>query len=222
MVENYAKDNISTSNDITLEIRKTLIELNSNPVDVCDDKLIYKMRTAQFKSEYIKDIGYTKNNKLICTTGLGLLEKPFDEPEPQFTTSSNIDMWVNVPPIKLFNFLQVATVAKYGNFNVVINVSEIQLHDDATQRNAIYIRHSNDELIFLKGGDESLIPIDDKKGTTWNDIKGFYSFQCSKESSICTMSFIPLSAALKKRTNTYPWCNNTLFYKFTPFRRFYA
>lgn len=186
--KNHVDSYIKLSNEIFTDIDKALSFLNSPPADTCTDELLYKMRTALYQSNYIKDIGFSEGNRLICTTGLGVFDEPFEEPPPHFSTSDGKDMWVNVP-ILLFGFMQTGTVSKQGNFNTVINSDEFRNSPDPNYRDAILIRQDS-KTITLLVGDKSLIPPMEQVNSTWVDLSGFYAYSCSPSSIICAASHI--------------------------------
>lgn len=191
---------ITISNKITKDTVKTLSYLNSNVKGPCDKSLIYKMRMVQYHSDYAKDIGYTENGSLVCTTGLGQLNKPFKEIPPQFVTTRGISMWINVP-IKLFNFEQLGTVAKQGHFNVVINIDDFKNIDSTNYSNAIFVNKGSDEIDYLAGNKNLKIPAD-SKNNTWATLSGIYSFKCSGSSIVCAMSHISLGSAISMESET--------------------
>jgi len=185
---------VGIGDTISRDITSILQLLNSGKHDKCDDALINKMRTAQYRSDYAKDIGFTMNNELICTTGLGVLDEPFKEPKPQFTTRNGVRMWLNVP-IKLFDFHRVGTVAKAGNFNVVVNIDKFLASASDFYTNTIYAKVGEGNFVY-QSGDKNLIP-EKNENYTKVTLNGFYSFMCSENSITCAMSYIPMSKAIQ-------------------------
>lgn len=100
-------------------------------------------------------------------------------------------MWISAP-IKLFNFQEVGTIAKKGDFNIVINIDEYKNIFDTTFRKAIYINTNKSGLLFLNGNQNLKIPTQNKDDTGYN-LSGFYSFKCSKNSIICAKAEISLT-----------------------------
>lgn len=62
--------------DIVLEGRSILTELNALDDESCTPALIRRMRQAEFLSLAIRDIGFIRNGSLVCTTGVGVLAEP--------------------------------------------------------------------------------------------------------------------------------------------------
>jgi len=176
------------------DVNNIMDTLQDNNPQVCDDDLLKRMRAVQFRSEYAKDIGFTKDNKLLCTTGLGVLTPPLKEDPPQFTTENGYDMWLNIP-VKLFDFKRVGTVLKRDNFNVLINTDRFYKDDAPDFQTAVYLKIKDDSLIF-RGGNKSIVP---NQLTDYKEfgLSGFYSFRCSEKSIVCALTYLPMYIALK-------------------------
>jgi sensor c-di-GMP phosphodiesterase-like protein len=189
---------IEKADTLADDVNGIMDTLQEGDPQVCDDALLKKMRAVQFRSEYAKDIGFSKDNKLICTTGLGMLEKPFDEEPPQFTTKRGYSMWLNVP-VKLFDFQRMGTVLKHGNFNVLINTDGFFKGVNPDFNTAVYLKLSEDNMLF-QGGDKSVAPI---QNTDYKDfgLSGFYSFQCSEKSIVCAMTYLPMYKAVQNNSS---------------------
>lgn len=110
----------AVATDVTTSIQK----LNDRGFTVCDNTTLVAMRQVQFQADYVKDIGFTDNGLLICTTGLGLLETPFEGDEPDIVTPLGYKVWPNQPLI-LFNESYSALVAERGHFNAVFDIGEL-------------------------------------------------------------------------------------------------
>lgn len=108
-----AIENISTDTIDTLE------ELNKYNVVECNDETLLLMRKRIFLSEYIKDIGYFENNKLVCTSGLGMLSPPLPDSIPDYVGEKGVGVWL-AKDILLFNRDLKAIAVRKGRFNALI------------------------------------------------------------------------------------------------------
>ena len=66
------------------ERRRILTPLNKLAFKQCDNTTLLEMRRALFDAKYVIDIGFFKDNQLVCTTGAGLLSKPINDKQPDF------------------------------------------------------------------------------------------------------------------------------------------
>ncbi|MEP4546636.1 MAG: EAL domain-containing protein [Saccharospirillum sp.] len=62
--------------DIIVEGRSILVELNAFDDESCTPALIRRMRQTEFLSLAIRDIGFIQDGSLVCTTGVGVLAEP--------------------------------------------------------------------------------------------------------------------------------------------------
>lgn len=175
------------------DVEGIMAELQKSAPQKCTEELLNMMRAAQYKSNFAKDIGYSRNNQLICTTGLGILDKPFDEIPPHLVTNKGFSFWFNVP-IKLFNFKRVGTVIKKDNFNVLINTEGFFDINQKEFDTAILLKTDEDKIVY-RSGDKTLIPekLEDYNKFNYN---GFYSFKCSDQSITCAMAHLPILKAV--------------------------
>jgi sensor c-di-GMP phosphodiesterase-like protein len=193
-VEKNVDSFIQTADLIQKDAMETLSPLNEIAADKCTAELIEQMRTAQYGSNFAKDIGFSLNNELLCSTGLGILDKPFPEITPDVVTPMGFKVWMNVP-IKLFNFQQVGTVVKLGNFNIVLNAAEFKATDSDTYTNAIFMTLGDGSMVRLLGSPDTVLPDVHKTGS-WFGMKGFYASKCGSSNLICAVSQISMSKVL--------------------------
>ncbi len=196
---NYAYKYIGEMDRVSADIAATLKKLNSLKLDECSDEMIKQMRFAQFESKYIKDIGFSKNNKLLCTSGLGKLDKPFDELPADLTTPGGSLVWLKVP-IKLFNFEKYAHVVRTGSYNAVFNTSEIDRADISASNIAIYVMQK-DKPPYFYGGNRDLTVDSVTDGQAIYDMKGMKTVLCSTSSNICAAVYISYSDIIQKEAS---------------------
>ena len=189
-VENTADAYINLGDSMSADVKTILNRLNGLGKTACDDELLHNMHIALYNSRYAKDIGFSYDNTLYCTTGLGKLNTPLIEKKAQFTTKDGLDMWID-EPIMLFDFQQSGTVVKKGNFNAVINTEGFKKSVDPDVIYTVDIQKEDGSLITVKP-DYRLAAPADMKNRTWLSAKGFYSFKCSDSSMVCVMTYIPM------------------------------
>lgn len=178
---------INDSDRVYADSHRALSNLNSMTFsEPCGEDMLKAMRYAQFDATFIKDIGYSENGKLLCTSGLGRLKKPFEEVPPQVVTPDGGFLWLNVP-IKLFDFEKKSHVLKVGSYNTVFNISELEKNINPDNKSAFYIRQLNKEPYFYSGNKD--ISPDYLDNTHTFSLKGMTSVYCSDLSYICSAAF---------------------------------
>lgn len=107
---------------VIAEVRGTLVFLNRQVQDKtqCNPETIVEMRRALFKARYGKDIGFYVDDLLVCTTGLGLLETPFQESGTLLPGPDGLYLRFD-QELVLFDRRFAAIIVKHGAFNVVLD-----------------------------------------------------------------------------------------------------
>ncbi|GAA61435.1 hypothetical protein P20652_3312 [Pseudoalteromonas sp. BSi20652] len=106
-----------------LETNQILAPLNKLNFTRCDDLNLIEMRRALFDAKYVIDIGFFENDKLVCTTGVGLLKNPIADKEPDFIRSgSNTKVRFDPKlPLLLFNDREMQVViVRQNNYNLIM------------------------------------------------------------------------------------------------------
>lgn len=109
---------------LTVDVVTTLRTLNQKQVAECDETLLVHMRREMFKSQYIHDIGFLQGEHLICTTGLGVLERPYLDEEPDYIGISGFRVFVN-RRLVLFDQVIFATIVRLDSYNAVIKLESL-------------------------------------------------------------------------------------------------
>jgi len=102
----------------------TLDYLNTLPHQTCSEENLNEMRKTLFRSRFVKEIGFYENNKLKCSTYLGVLDVPFESVEPNFYTATGDEFWIDTP-LKLFDKQATGTIAKRGLYNAVLDMDGV-------------------------------------------------------------------------------------------------
>lgn len=112
----------------SIERDKLLTPLNLLGYTQCDDKTLLAMRRALFDAEYAIDIGFLVGDKLICTTGTGVLESPVNEIQPDYVQSKGISVKFE-PSLSLLLFpnrRMQGILVRQGHYNMVIQPGAIE------------------------------------------------------------------------------------------------
>lgn len=180
---------------IASDVMKTLDKLNAQKLEPCSDEMIKQMRFAQFEATFVKDVGFSSDNQLWCTSGLGKLEKPFKEVPPQVVTPDGSSLWIDVP-IKLFNFEKKANVLKNRHFNAVFNISTVERSELNGKGLAVYFIQKKGEPYFYAGNAD--IPLYSARNHSHFSLKGMTTIKCSKRSAMCTAVYISYADIARK------------------------
>lgn len=108
------------------ERRRILTPLNERAFERCDETTLLEMRRALFDAKYVIDIGFFKNNELVCTTGAGLLAEPLKDRQPDYIDTDE-QVRVRYDPalyILLFSERPMEVfIVRQGDYNLIIDVN---------------------------------------------------------------------------------------------------
>lgn len=102
------------------EGNRTIERLNNRGDSVCSEELLGEMRKTLFFASAIRDIGFVRDGKLICSAVTGQLASPKERPSSDFQTFRGFRVWTRAT-IELFGQPLTATVSQKGNFLVVFD-----------------------------------------------------------------------------------------------------
>ncbi|MGE4319805.1 MAG: EAL domain-containing protein [Deferribacterales bacterium] len=172
---------------VTSDLLRALDMLNGMHFDEeCGEDMLRAMRYAQFDATYIKDIGYSNNNQLLCTSGLGKLDKPFAEIPPNLVTKGNRSLWLNVP-IKLYDFVKKGHVLKIDHYNTVFNLAEPLRNSKDYANVAFYMIQNNGEPFYIYGNKD--ITAEKWENGSGFGLHGMTMVYCSETSYICSVAY---------------------------------
>ncbi|TMO78688.1 cyclic diguanylate phosphodiesterase [Pseudoalteromonas sp. S3776] len=141
------------------ERSKILSHLNSLSADSCNSDNLIEMRRALFDAQYVIDIGFFKNDELMCTTGAGKLAKTIpDNPPDYIRADSNDNKPVRVryePQLYLLLFSDRAMeviIVRQGNYNLIIDSRAF--NDKVIVSTQWEVLYKNSDNIFHLGGVE--------------------------------------------------------------------
>ena len=105
------------------DISTTLSALNKTEHTECDKYNLIKMREALFESDYIKDIGFFKDEYLVCTTGKGLLDQPLPQTSPDAVILDEHLIMVDREFLMDGSDSSLIIAIQNGNYNVLFDVN---------------------------------------------------------------------------------------------------
>ncbi|MFK3865490.1 CSS-motif domain-containing protein [Pseudoalteromonas rhizosphaerae] len=134
------------------EREKLLTALNALNYMRCDSSTLLAMRRALFDATYIIGIGFFENNKLVCTTGTGLLTTPIQDKTPDYIERDGVRVrFEGALALSLFPERSMqAIIVRQGNYNVIIQPSIIDLHSLNAKNWEIYFK-SKQAINHLSG-----------------------------------------------------------------------
>jgi sensor c-di-GMP phosphodiesterase-like protein len=150
-LSNYSEEVIGELNKSANEAYRALGMLNQEHFEHCSEQNLLFMRRLQFESSDIKDIGFFKQNHIICTTGSGVLDSPIYEGVADHETDGR-RYWFN-HKLKTFDDTLNGVVIKEGNYNIVLSFQSVLL-DRKAFKNFEIVALMENEPKHLKGQED--------------------------------------------------------------------
>lgn len=149
---------------IAAESTPLLEHLATHSGILCDKQGLIHLNAHLLQTRYIREIGLLDaDNRLTCSTALGLLPEPVQGNYPVITTRSGLRFLHNVP-LQMANKALRATIIQRGSFNVVVSPYAIEslyasadaawlrtadrltlLHSAEAPENLAFMRHRADK-----------------------------------------------------------------------------
>lgn len=117
---------LSQVDDGVEESVRVLTKLNNLNFTTCNEANLLAMRRMLFDAKFAIDIGYFKNNTLICTTGTGMLENPLPDNQPDYIVNKNSPSQIGIrfePELYLLLFTErplKVLIIRQGNYNLIL------------------------------------------------------------------------------------------------------
>jgi sensor c-di-GMP phosphodiesterase-like protein len=188
-LERYAQHLKKNADDLAVEVRTTLLAIESDKLPFCsDDELMY-MRRIVYNSPFIKDIGRVRDSRLQCTSTGGRAASP-----PPFAASQivsgDLHFVVDMP-------LFIAPTAKgivveYHGVSVVLNPDTYKMLDQPPmlETGLIYDRPSQ-RVYHVFGHEEPLSSAEVIAGRMVERDGVFYQPLCSATRVVCVVASEP-------------------------------
>ncbi|WP_372760617.1 EAL domain-containing protein [Pseudoalteromonas sp.] len=133
-----------------------LKRLNSMGFADCNDANLLAMRQQLFDAHFVIDIGFFKDNKLICTTGAGVLAKPIPDNQPDYFIDKDQHSQIGVrfePELYLLLFTQRSLkviIVRQASYNLILK-SAVFGADSVVAANWQIFYQEPDALYHLAG-----------------------------------------------------------------------
>lgn len=146
---NEADSGIEKLDIIISEVSGSLRKLNQLPTQNCNNELLVQMRRVMFNSNFINDIGFLSGRNVICTTGLGVLDEPFDAGNSDYIGINGFEVTAKLN-LLLFDEVYPASIVRFKSYNAVIkDESLMDLIDDQFRWELVY--QDNEKIIHIVG-----------------------------------------------------------------------
>jgi sensor c-di-GMP phosphodiesterase-like protein len=116
---------MAVETDLVLDRLNALHDPNNNQEIVgCSAERLLQMRQELFQTDHLKGFGHYQDDKLICTTGVGLLQTPHSLRKPDLIAQSTHTVWLN-EPLPLLDESYKTIIIRSEDYHVVIDPSDI-------------------------------------------------------------------------------------------------
>ncbi|WP_455274392.1 EAL domain-containing protein [Rhizobium herbae] len=162
--------------------------------DACGPDDLGHLRKIAFNARYIKDVGRIIDDKLVCSSLLGIIDPPFPIPAPDLTTAEGNELWTDAPLLTEGR----ALVVRSGNANVVMAPSAfIDLVQEPFRYSVATI--NPEKRVVLRSRGERLV--DDsvllaRKNVSVDTEDELTQVACSKDYLICTAAALSRDDAI--------------------------
>ena len=194
--EAHASSDTQVEKEISL--LKTLEKIQFPPPAYCSDNILAQMRATEFQSRWLKDISYLYQNKVLCTSRLGILNPPIRAEEFSVGDESSGTFYnANVP---IINSSPSATerAVLVGNFQAFLRIPSTSGADFPWLKRAAYISlhdHQLQQVSGLLALSAVTIPFD-KAVNNWYAHGNYYGRSCVRKTS-CTIAEVDILGYLK-------------------------
>jgi sensor c-di-GMP phosphodiesterase-like protein len=192
----YAEHLQQNADYLAVEVRTTLLAIESDKLPFCsDDELMY-MRKIVYNSPYIKDIGRVRDRRLECTSTGGRVASPPEIDDPQIVTG-DLHFIVNMP-------LFIAPSAKgivveYHGVSVVLNPESYNVLDQPPMLETGLIYDRSGKRVFHIFGHEEPLSNAEVLAQSMVERNGiFYQPLCSASYSLCVVASEPRAAMMAR------------------------
>ncbi|MDQ0323495.1 sensor c-di-GMP phosphodiesterase-like protein [Pararhizobium capsulatum DSM 1112] len=194
-LDRYTTALLARADSISQETDNALAEANYVKGVACGPSDLRHLQKIAFNARYIKDVARVVDNKLACSSLLGVVSPPFARPPPDMVTPDGDELWVNTPLV-LTN--KPALIVKVRNANVVIPPSAFLDLIQQPFRYSVAIVNTAKGRVMLSRGerlvdDSVLIAHKDVSADTDADL---IRVACSKNHSACAVAALDRGEAI--------------------------
>jgi sensor c-di-GMP phosphodiesterase-like protein len=199
-LESYTSLLLARAESIARETDNALAEANQVKGDPCGPNDLGHLRKIAFTARNIKDVGRLIDEKLACSSFLGVVVPPFVAPPPDIVTSAGQKVWLNAP-LLLAEGVSALVVAS-GNANAVIDPSPFNDLAQVPFRHVVAIVSPERRRVLRWWGqrlvDDSILI--DHKDTSVDTDADIIRVRCSKEYFICTVAALDRREAIARQS----------------------
>jgi sensor c-di-GMP phosphodiesterase-like protein len=135
---------------IVQEGRTAITRLNALGFSHCDQTTLNAMQRQLFLSSRVRDIGFVRNNTVVCTTSAGILKEPFKQKPWSFIGPEGFKYWSAVPLI-LFNGTVQAPLLEKGQFNAILDSRWLEQQSTPGERRELIVQNRSTKAHYAYG-----------------------------------------------------------------------
>ena len=199
-LDRYTNTLLGRAESIAQETDKALAEANNVEGDACGPSDLGHLRKIAFGARYIKDMGRIVDEKLACTSTLGVVTPPFVIPPPDLAAANGHEIWANTPLLLAEGVSSV--VVKVGNANAVADPSAFLDLVQQPFRYSVAIVNPERRRVLRSWGhrlvdDDVLIAL---KDTSVDNIADLIRVNCSNRYFICAVAALSRHDAIARQS----------------------
>ncbi|MCA8932661.1 MAG: EAL domain-containing protein, partial [Rhodospirillaceae bacterium] len=138
------------------EVRRLLIEANSDSRGRCSDDDLLALRRYVFESPVVADMARLDDHRVICTTSIGRLDEPITETEPTYVSPTGMRWYTDVE-LAISSRVR-GLVLELGTANAVLDPRVLSYADEEGTHYTILVVDPEDQTVVRATGSE--LPLD--------------------------------------------------------------
>ncbi len=186
-LDGYTATLLARAESIVRETVDVLARANQIKGVPCGPSDLRHLRIIAFKARHIKDVGRIVEQKLACSSLLGVLSPPYIQLPPDMVTADGRKVWANAPLV-LTN--EIALVVEGRNANVVINpAAYVDLIQKPFRYSLAIVNPAKGFALLSRGArlvDDSFIVA--RKDVSINTGGDLVRIDCSMAYSVCAVA----------------------------------
>lgn len=131
--QHQAERMFSEVESVVTEFQTVLTALNRQNHTECNEQTLVAMRREVFLAEHVKDIGFLKGDQVVCTTGIGMLDKPISMGQQDYVGLYGLQVYIDVP-LQLFDEEYRALVVWDRQFDAVFDLAQLSRIESFTDQ----------------------------------------------------------------------------------------
>ena len=182
----YAQRLVHIGDQLGAEDTAAIAAVVHDNLGFCSEQELEFMRDFVFRAPHIRDMGRTKDGRLVCTSGIGRLSEPKVMPVPNIA-SGNVNIYVGIPLI--ITKRTTGFVVEQDGVSIVLSPASIEHYVEPPKyySTALYDRLSH-RLIHTSGPEMPLSDAEVVAGRLIERNGSFYQPLCSPSSMVCRIA----------------------------------